>query len=226
MSETLVWVIIEVVIIYLILVVIVALVVNTTYDEPQVEKTVEESDINTGDILGVGYRHPFAWFVTAWSSSVWTHTGVAWRDPDTKQLYVMEAAIYDKPYQGTFRIPFQLWLKINKRSRLCHLKYTGPKLDERRMSEVFKPMEAIKLSGFNWTWYRFLMRRPYVEEKLDRHYVCYEITIMLLQRMGIVQKTYMCSSYFARDVIWRHLEYEPGYGYEDPVSLVVPQIPN
>lgn len=218
--------VIEIVIIYLVLLIIVAAQVCLTSDLPAKEKVADPEDIQTGDILGVSYRHPLGWFITAWSSSYWHHTGVAWRNPLTNQLFVLEAARYKEPYSGVFRIPFDQWLHINRRTYICHLRlnHTSTDLAQRIDSEYVK-LERINLDTLNWQWYRFLIRQPYVEEKLNRHYTCYEITIMLLQRLGIVKKEYTCGSYFASDIIWRHLPMEKGYVYEDPVLLKVRIIP-
>lgn len=235
MNDVTIWIMIEVILIFLVLSIIVAAQVGLANDLPDIEKFADAEDINTGDILGVGYRHCFAWFVTAWSFSVWTHTGIAWRDPVTNELFVLEAAYYDSPkYRGVFRIPFDQWIRINKNSYMCHLKlrYTGDGdthkisenkingVDANKMSDIFHEFEQIKiLDSLNYKWYRFLRNEPYVEETLDRHFVCYEISILMLQRMGIYAKKKRCSSHFARDLIWRHIEMEPGYVYEDPVLI-------
>jgi hypothetical protein len=229
-TEFIVWVIIQVIIVYLCIVLIVAAQVCITDDVPSLMKLSDPLDIRTGDILGIGYNNnPFAWFVTAWSSSVWTHTGLAWRDPDTNELYVFEAAHYGGKYTGVFRIPYGTWLRINRRHKICHLRYRGNAFDSiegvRKMSSIFKTFELIKLDSLNWTWYRLLMKRPYREESLQRHYVCYEITILLLQRLGIVRKQFTCSSYLPRDVIWRHLHMEPGHIYDNPVMVSPQRIP-
>jgi len=209
----------QVVMIYLVVIIIVAIQVYLTYDMPKKQRQVQQADIQTGDVLGVSYRHLFGHLVTTWSGSIWHHTGVAWRCPSTNELYVFEAAIYGGNYRGVFRIPFDIWLKINRRMHICHLRLEGP-IDTLELDNHFRSLEVIKLDSLNWQWYRFLQTRPYVDETPRTHYTCYEITIMLLQRMNIVRKELACSSYFARDVVHRKLPMEEGYSYSEAILLV------
>lgn len=227
-------VVIQVVLIFLVLIVIATAQWAMADDLPTITQDVDPFDIQSGDLLVIGYRGVLGMFVTAWSFSKWTHSGVAWRDPQTGQLFVMEASRYGGKYNNVFRIPFDLWLKINKKQHLCHLKLhsktpfepTGEAISPYLMDEKFKELESIYLDRINPEWYRLLLWRPYKEEVEPRPYTCYEITIMLLQRLGIMQKKYACSSYFARDVVWRHLHMEPNYFYSDPVLLHAPQTPD
>lgn len=203
-------------------VIIIAAQVNLACDGTEKEVATDEYEIKTGDILGVGYTHAFGWFVTAWSASIWSHTGIAWRDPQTGELFVLEAAMYGKKYRDVFRIPFRQWLRINRKHHLCHLRLRGntdrglvDKLDR----EFKKYEEGVKLDSFNPGWYRFLRTTPYREEELREKYVCYEITIAVLQAVGIFKKKSSCSSYFAGHIINRNIPTEHPYYYEDAVGL-------
>lgn len=180
---------------------------------------LDTNSIATGDILGVGYKNFFGWFVSGWSYSIWSHTGIAWRDPETNLLYVIEAARYKPPYRDLFKIPFELWIKINRKSRLCIVKYTGTKkICPLVMDEVFEKFNYFKLDKFSYKWKRFLVKTPYTEEN-RMHYTCYEMTIKILQECEIIDKKYVCSSYFASNVINGNIEWADGCSYSKPFAF-------
>jgi hypothetical protein len=175
--------------------------------------------IHTGDILLVGYRHVMGFVITNWSESQWSHTGIAYRDKFGK-VWVMEAANYYKPYIGTFRIPFHDWLNINKRHHLGIVKYRGPApFPVTALETEFRKYEGpdgMKLDTFNIGWRRFLCKKPYGEpfRGTKGPYTCYELTLILLQSIGMVERLHTCSSYTPGDIAWQRVPWIPGYRYD------------
>lgn len=230
----LVWILIEVTIIYLVLVAIVALQAYRACDFPTKSYYMDDHHIQTGDILGVGYRHPFGWFVTAWSSSIWSHTGIAWRHPRTQELYVLEAAVYnsrrrsaDGTWRGVFRIPFRNWLRINRRHYRCHLRLSGEKAPDlaEKLDRAFAEFESCQLDYFNLGWVRFLRTQPYTEEPRRQRYTCNEITVATLQKAGVFQCVHDCSSYFAGQIVNRQIPTESNYAYLPGAEIVDRELP-
>lgn len=189
-------------------------------DFPTTIEVLNPNQLKTGDILTVGYRHGMGWFVTFWSRSVWSHTGVVWKDPKTGELFMLEAANYGGDWNGVIKIPFRIWLKLNKGSDLCLNRIiTDKPVDADKLHQAFLSIKDNKLDAFNPNWYRLLFKTPWVEETKPSARTCYELSIKMLQQAGIVQKKFMGSSYFPKDFVWGGLDLEPGFDYQAPVML-------
>lgn len=189
----------------------------------------DESHISTGDILGVGYHTISGRITTAWSSSIWSHTAVAWRSPKDNKLYILETATYRRGLGGVIRVPFDLWLHINRRHRICWLKlntHLPQKCDAQLMDTIYTKLESSR-NVINWDLGRLFDRRPYIEQSYEditkTRLTCYELTIVLLQKMGIVDTYYTASSYSPGDIINRHVHMVPAYKYSDAVGLSLTQ---
>ncbi len=194
-------------------------------DTPTTSVPIDPTLLQTGDLVGVSYHHLTGRMTTAWCSSLWGHTGIAWRAPDTNELFILETARYGRGYNGIVRVPFDLWARINRRQKVCWLKLhnTGVGVDAGRMDTFFKQLQPAR-DVFNPDAARYLLRRPYKEQTVDeltKHRLnCYEVTIILLQKMGIVAKKYAYSSYSPGDIINRRIHMAPGYTYAAAVGLL------
>jgi hypothetical protein len=220
-EQTMLWILVPILIIVLLLIVIIAARVAFTDDRPQKIEEVDFNTLNTGDILGVGYTHPFGWFVTAWSGSVWSHTGIVWKDPESGEIFVLEAAMYHGQYRGVFKIPLVLWLRINRKFHLGVTRLKGKPVDPVQLLEAFEKRKAyVKLESYNWRWYRLLYKQRYFEDN-RKSYTCYEIVVTVLQDIGVIKKKYACSSYFPCDIMTGRISMEEGYHLEPPVMLDV-----
>lgn len=214
-------ILIPIVVIALLFVVIGAFRISACSDLPKVMYDIDFDSINTGDILGVGYTHPFGWFVKAWSGSTWSHTGIAWRDPDDGQLYVLEAATYSKTYQGVMKIPIVNWIRFNRKSHIGISKLRGKTLDPIVLINAFeKRSKYLKLEPYNLSWYRLLYKTPYYDQKRES-YTCYEIVITILQDVGVIRKKYTCSSYFPCDIMEGRIDLSKDYTLDPPRLLNV-----
>jgi hypothetical protein len=183
--------------------------------------TTKFSFLDTGDIVGIGYSNIFGYFITTFTSSSWSHTGIVWKSPDNK-LYVLEGASYNEPYDGIFKIPLGKWLYINRHSKLCYLKYVGThKISPELMDQKFNQIIANhKLATINLSSIKFFNKIKYSED-FQTDLTCTEITIKLLQDINIVKKIYQSSSYFPGNIINRNLEMCDGCKYEDPKLMVI-----
>jgi hypothetical protein len=214
--------------IFFLVVIFLAIIVITTFnllmanDFPTKIETLNPNNFKTGDILTVGYRHGMGWFVTFWSKSVWSHTGTVWIDTKTKEVFVLEAANYGGDWNGVIKIPFTLWIKINKCSDICINRIqtdSHSHVDSKALHSAFEQIKGNKLEAFNINWYRLLLKTKWYEETKPEARTCYELSIKILQNAGIVQKKYMGSSYFPKDFVWGKLDMEPGFSFQEPVML-------
>jgi hypothetical protein len=218
----LVWIIIDIVIVLTILFLVLVSRILLADDFPDQIEKFDISTIRTGDIIGAAYRKTHGYFVRFWSSSIWSHIGVAWRDPVTNELFILEGAFYKNPnYKGVVKVPIKEWVRFNRKEYMgiTRINFEGNKnVDPNRMIEFFKNLQTFKLDTFNWRWYRLLFKTPYNED-IQQHYTCYEISILLLQEMGIVSKKYKCSSYFPCDIMSGNIDLEPGC-VADPIVFL------
>ena len=198
--------------------------VTTPHDLPKITEDIDIHTLRTGDVLGVGYTHPFGWFVKAWSGSVWSHTGIVWKNPEDGQVYVLEAAMYHEPYRGVFKIPILDWIRINRKSYIGLARLKGPPIDPVKLIQVFEERKKhVELEGYNWRWYRLLFKTPFYEETRKR-YTCYEIVVVLLQDIGVIKKLYTCSSYWPWHVMTGNIHTTKGYKFESAVLLDVDKL--
>jgi hypothetical protein len=156
----------------------------------------DPDSVKTGDILIIGYNHIFGKVLKGFTSSIWSHSGIAYRDKDTNFLYVVELGVYKKLYKGVFKIPFDTWYRINKRQYLGILRYNGPSIDLDKFDTLFTKYKNYTADYFNYKWYRFLLKTKYKPDLNRTKYTCIELTIHILQQLDIYSKSYSCSSYF------------------------------
>jgi hypothetical protein len=190
-------------------------------DVPDITVEFDPYSLRTGDILSVGYRQAFGWFVTGWSGSIWSHVGIVWVDPDNGEIFVLEAANYGGNYKGVIKIPISRWTRINRKSYLGLSRLRGRCPDSKALIEAFEKRKSYaKLESYNWRWYRLLYTTPYFEETRS-NYTCYELVITMLQDAGIMRKINACSSYFPLHITHGRIELEPGYRLLPPLLLDV-----
>jgi hypothetical protein len=219
--------IIENIIIFFIIVIIVVVVILIikgflTSDYPETKIIdLNQDTLKTGDIVIVGYNNVFGKIVKSLTSSVWTHSGVLWRDPKTNFLYVIELCVYKKlKIKGIAKVPFDIWIELNKKHNLGLLKYSGSiEVCSNKMDEIFKKYENIELDKFNYKWYRFLYTQNYKQEKERNIYTCFEFTIKLLQEVGVYKKNYLCSSYFPGDIGNNNIKTNLNFYYQPVIKI-------
>lgn len=169
---------------------------------PKETEIIEISSLRTGDIVGVAYYNFAGGMVAGLTKSIWTHTGVIWVNPNTLEPYVLEAANYRNTiYKNIFMIPFSTWYALNKRSLIGLKRYVGPEIDGNKMLQVFNKYKGIKLEGFNLRWARFLTKHKYDKNYKRNSYTCFEVTIQILQDIGIYRKDYQSCSFFPRNIM-------------------------
>jgi hypothetical protein len=208
-----------IIMLFLLMILFISYRVMRAEDLPKRTEDLDPTTLETGDILGVGYRHPFGWFVTAWSSSVWSHCGIVWKDPVTSEPFVLEAAMYGGKYNGMFKIPLAVWTSINRGSYLGLTRIRGKPVDAKKLMNAFNARKRyVGLEAYNWKWYRLLTVKPFTEENRTK-YTCYEIVVSVLQDAGVLNKNSSCSSFFPTDIMEGKLEFVKGYTSEPPVTL-------
>lgn len=192
--------------------------VTMVTDYPQ--KAAAPVDLETGDILGVSYHNTLGSFVSFWSKSAWSHTGIVYKDPQGK-LFVIEAARYKNThYEDVFCIPINEWLNLNKRTTMCISKYRGKKISDALFQKAFSVVKDKKLDKFSVRWARLLLTKDYDHDYKGREKLtCNEILVMLLQELEIVEKHRNPSSYWASDVVHGRLPFRNAYSYDKPLLI-------
>lgn len=195
-------------------------------DLPLQSKYIDQSEMNTGDLLCVSYNNVAGAFVGTFTRSVWVHTGMIWCDPDTKIKYVLEGAIYGHPeYKQFYMIPIATWMYINKNNVMGFKKYHGPDIDSKIMIDSFKPfMEQTNLEGLNPWWLRFLMNNEYEEYKPQKKITCFESTVVLGQSAGIFAKEKHYSSYFPCDIVNNKISCVDNVYYDQTIQIHMNEI--
>lgn len=212
-------VIIGIIVVYFIIFLILYAKVQTCNDYPIIKtNNLNSFNFQNGDIISVGYLHPFGGFISVFSDSVVSHPGIIYKKSDN-EIYVLEAASYTKKYHDVMLIPLQEWLKFNKRHPIFYSKYVGPKISNEQIVQTYEKFKDVKLDSFNLDWIRLLKVTPYQEVE-NRKYVCYEITILMLQQLNIVQKKYSGNSYWPKNITYGTLDYNENIKYLYPVQIL------
>lgn len=224
MSSLIVWIIIWVVIILLVVIMLFSFQLATRNYIPESYINFDPCLFETGDIIFNSYGNLLTVVVTCLIGSPWTHSGVIWCDPETHEKYVLEMSSYKPPfYRGVYKVPLETWLNINKKSNMIgymKLKRSdNKKIKFRNMEKIYQRYKDIKLEAFCWKYYRFLQQHDY--EKIDKHgaNACHEITIAVLQDLGIYRKKHAVSSYTPSDLVYQEIPMHKPYYYENIVGL-------
>ena len=199
-------------VIFAVLLIIAMINKYSSHDEPVEIIHIDKEDLKTGDLIGVAYSNIAGAFISSFSNSIWSHTGVIWVDPSSNIVYILEGAHYPlKEYKGIIRIPFDIWYRYNGCFILGLKKYYGVPIDQLKMISLFEKYEGkVQLEGLNPSWGRFLMNTSYYSNKCNKTYTCFEITIRLLQDLNIYKKEKLHSSYFPGDIMCNRIPYENG----------------
>lgn len=119
---------------------------------------LDVSSLKTGDILGVSYNDMRTTFSSVFYRSVWTHVALIYIEPVSKEPYVLEAAIYRKPYVGgIIRVPLLYWSKINQHARCISLTRINKSADTKMISNAFNDAELhnVGIQGLSIDWLKF-----------------------------------------------------------------------
>lgn len=206
-----------------ILVIIAIINQNSCIDYPDQCKYIDSMEVNTGDIVLVSYPNVSGGLISAFSKSVWSHTGMIWVDPLTDIRYVLEGAIYRyKKYQHFFKIPFETWLYFNRKFILGYKKYYGPPINSDFLWSKFEWMvKNCKLDKFNIFWARFLADKDYYEYSKSPAYSCLEASVILGQDAGIFYKDKIYCSYFPGDIANNRITLCKGIKYDLPIQISI-----
>lgn len=191
-------------------------------DYPEESSSINSIDMNNGDLVFVSYPNIAGAFVSSFSRSIWSHTGMIWVEPLTNVRYVIEGAVYShKKYQHFQKIPLETWLFFNKKSIIGYKKYRGKPISSEYMETIFSPFfKHCKLDGFNIFWARFLFQRPYYEYNLNSKITCIEFTVILGQELGIYKKDKIYCSYLTNEIVNNRIEFCSDVSYSKPIQII------
>jgi hypothetical protein len=138
---------------------------------------------------------------------------------DDGTLYILEVADYepttksnyDSLYSGVIKIPYTLWLKLNKNHKigfrsLDNEVYASIKDNvflEFMKLKIYKQQKLTDISS----WKRLMFFEAYNEEELllQDKITCIEFIVILLQNLEIMEKTYKPSSYYPCDLATKNI---------------------
>lgn len=124
--------------------------------------SLDVSTLKTGDLLTVCYGDLRTLFSRAVYNSLWTHQGMIWENPVSKELMVLELGLYRAPYnKGVNRIPLINWLRIHQNVEAIGLLRINKALDSIELIEKFARFENsdIGVEALKPNWTRFLVKK-------------------------------------------------------------------
>ena len=153
-------------------------------------KELHLDDIHSGDVFLLSYNNPMIIFVESLMGINFQHTAVAVKDKG--QLYIIEYAGYKDIDKGVIKIPFSLWMKLNKNTYMLRNKihFKNEEDEETLRREILKYFEITKtdktLGGINPTWLRFMFpSNKYKGVNTNEEMICTEYTASVLIETGI-----------------------------------------
>lgn len=184
--------------------------------------TEEFLNLKTGDLVFVSYKNLLGNSVRILSSSEWSHIGMIFKE-ENGELYVLEVADYSSVvkqsyngaveplYSGVIKIPYVFWLKLNKNHKIAFRSldnelYASIKnnvFSEFMKLKIYKQQKLTDISS----WKRLMFFEAYDEEELllQDKITCIEFIVLLLQNLGIMEKTYKPSSYYPCDLATKNI---------------------
>lgn len=203
-----------------------------TNDVPKTMEVLDPTKLQTGDVLTVSYPTMFGRMTTLVSGSVWSHTGIVYRDTDTGEVSVLEGAQYPDR-RGLFKIPMTDWIRFNRRARIG-LNRLVTMMDRdteaihqrfnQRIDTAFQAVQSnTRLDRPGLSWARMLFKtKSGTKTKAVQGPVqqtCHEITIATLQEAGVISNEYTPSSYRPSDILWKRVPLAPGHIYTEGVRV-------
>lgn len=190
--------------------------------------------LKTGDLLFISYINDILKynFVKFFCGSVFTHCSIFYKDPITKEGYVLEAAIYRSPYCNNFiKIPFQKWLCINRNQRIAVLpinkELDATKLLNVQQSLKYKLNRGYYTQDLSWNWIRFIFKRKKEHYKTPENtwlrssggIVCSEYIVEIYQSLGVYSNEYHSSSFHPASLFRKEIETVNGYSFGEAYPL-------
>lgn len=186
-------------------------------DVPREKIVMIEDRLRTGDIVGTGNLTIDGWVVNTLTGSLWTHTGVIWRDTDDK-VYVIEITKFSKDRElGLVKVPFSAWYYKHRKDRRCHVRLVGEPIDSDVFMEHFKEYEGKRTHIVKLGWYRYFV--PSIFRAKRKNYTCFEMTLHLLKKIGVVKGDIEENNYYGGDIVWGRIPTVNGYRYQEPVMF-------
>jgi hypothetical protein len=177
-------------------------------------KTAFRDDIKTGDIFLLDWQRSNNIFIASMFKNSFMHPAIAlWEKGD---LFIIELVNYfsDDKYRGFIKLPFNKWLRINKKGLILHNKLKiededgvnknireelGNKINDFYIKYKGKMSEP---SGFNFSWSRFINpSKTYKPIENFDNIICTEIISFMLMDLEIAEKNKSIESFQPDDFI-------------------------
>lgn len=208
-------------ILYIIIIIIMVFAIRLSLinDLPLSVTYFNRNQLRTGDVIVTCFGHPPGRLGSIMMGTPWNHTAIVLKQGE--KTYLVEGALYGGKYNGVFIIPIGTWLKIHHRDIIVgHLRLSSD--TEISSDEIRSAVEKYKdraIDNFAPRWIRFLFKKKW--SPLTRHSItCHELTIALLQDVGVYRKTHSADSYKPWDIVQRNIPTQPGRYFLPVVELV------
>lgn len=176
--------------------------------------------INTGDVFLLSYNNVFRSFGESFMGVRFFHPSIAmWQDGE---LYMIEYAEYNKPYDGINKIPFEIWYRINKNSMFLHnhLDFKGDYDLGEKLEAYYQKYKNMKVVD-QLAWIRLMLQqdKKYIpkNEKEDT-LICTEFAANFFTDLGVVKNLKSLPKYEPEDfvgmkgfVLTKDFDYSDGY---------------
>ena len=167
---------------------------NSHFDK----KTLNIDNIKTGDLFLLSYSRKIHLFFNALLGMNFVHPSIAvW---ENGKLFMLEYADYTDSYEGFVKIPFQEWIRFNRKSVILKNSLSIRNDSERERENLSSKLLDIYYSykekfnnfegNFNPDMYRFFLRRNnYRSVEEYNNITCTEVLAFLICESGIAKKT-------------------------------------
>lgn len=177
-----------------------------------------KSKLRTGDLLIVSYPSYRGKLVKIFTGSSWTHCGMVMKKRG--KYYVIEIARYTRDERGLILKPLDDWIEWNSDYIISLRKYNGEKkFPKKKLQNLLKESEYYEEDLSVVSWLKTTIRRRYYPEDKD-YYYCSEFLAYTMQKIGIMKRIVIPSSFKPWELLYSKLPMYDGYSYvNSPVIL-------
>jgi len=186
-------------------------------------RSLNYSDIDTGDILLLTYSEPITVFNQGVICTQFIHASLCSREGSN--LYVYEFGNYFGKKIGFLKLSFSEWIKYNKNCLIMinKLKIEDDNKEKRKeLSLKLKNFRDDNMTDINYSFLEFIGRylmpereyKPFDNTKTD--YACYELVLNMLKELEILDSLNATETYVTDDMIgMKKFNLNEQYSYDE-----------
>ena len=164
---------------------------------------ISKDKIRTGDVFLLSYESPFRVVGQSFLGSRFFHPALMFWEG--KELFVLEYAQYNPPYDGINKIPFEIWYRINRDSLFLHnsLTYTGELNLSEEINKYYLKYQNMKvIDRMAWTRMMINQNKRYVPKNITSDaMICTEFLAQFFIEIGAVKNVKALEKYEPEDYV-------------------------